>query len=157
MDLNGTPPFTPPPALMPKCQPVEDYFHTWCILNRVTSIRPCNGLQGGDQAILGLLFSNADGTESCVGQIRRDCLGSSKKIDVSGRLWLGFSLKNNEPRVVRVETFHSNVCQDADASDLSWFVVPWHGKLEWWFSFRQSKVCHEGRTSPETRVDFGRQ
>lgn len=157
VDPNDNPPYGPPPASVPESQPMEDYFHTWCILNSVTSIRRCYGLQGGDQVILGLLLLNEDGTESCVGQIRRDCLGCSEKIDVSGRLWLGFSLNNDEPRVVRAETSHYTGRQNRDAGGLSWFVVPWEGQLEWWFSFRQTKVCHEGRASPETRIDFGGQ
>lgn len=127
---------------------MEDYFFTSASLDDVITVTPCTSNQDGMLAIIGLLFSASNGRESCVGQIRRDSLGCPLDVDRSQRLWLGFSMQKRQPRVVKVDTFRSR-------EELTWFDMPWAGVLEWWFSFRQSRLYHEGRTSPVTRIGFG--
>lgn len=148
-DPGNLVPFGPQPSSLKPGTNFEDWYHTWAILNDIRTIRPCYSRRGGIQIFIGLLFSDSDGCESCVGQIRHDCLGSAKTIDVSEKLWLGFqSMEDDQPCVVRVET-----CEPRqETKNIFWLDIPWRGKLEWWFSYTQCKVWHEGRTSPNVRL-----
>lgn len=128
---------------------LEDYLYTSASLNDIASIIPCIGKIVGKPAVIGLLLCDANGRESCVGQVRRDSLGCPLPVDPSQKLWLGFSLERNLPRVQIVKT-----SRPLHQEDLTWIDVPWTGTLEWWFSFRQCKVYHGNLSSPATRRDF---
>lgn len=149
-DSIGSLPPPPQPSSEPERLGMEDYFYTCATLDDIKSFRPSYSHQGGIRVITGLLFLDADGHESCVGQVRYDSLGDKQEVDKSEKLWLAFIILEEQPCVIRVET--SNALEGV--GDFYWLDVPWKGKLEWWFSHRQCRVYHGDRSSPRTRIWF---
>lgn len=145
-----TPPSVPSPSSVPQYDVRETFFYTWAILDSVRTVRPCYMPQDGIRIVTAFLFSDANGEESCVDQVRYGCLDSPKGVGNSEKLRLGFSLETwKSPRVIGIEMADS--FREVGNPGLHWFEVSWKGKLEWWFSYRQCRVYHEGRASPQTR------
>lgn len=142
------PALTPPPTLpRPASTLTEAYFYSSAALDGVAAVTPCRCRVGGVRVTRGLLLHHADGGVSCVGEVRLHGLGPRREVD--GALWLGFGETALEgPNVLEVAT-----SRPGEREGVAWLMVPCEGRLEWWFSFRQCRVYHEGRASPETTED----
>jgi hypothetical protein len=133
-----------PPSAGPDSKIHEPYYYTWSDLSGVTAVTPCQRQYGEKPVIRGLLLHHANAHVSCVGEVRLDSLGC--RLEVEGSLWLGFSTDTRgKPCVTQIATS----CP-AEKGTVTWFALPCRGKLEWWFSFSQCRVYHEGRASPPT-------
>ncbi|KXH65948.1 hypothetical protein CSAL01_13571 [Colletotrichum salicis] len=125
----------------------ESYFYTTAILDGVHMIAPCQRYVRGKQRIIGLLLQFSGGLRSCVGQIRLDCLGSLLPVGSHQSVWLGFSKDDHRPFVSVLELVEPKLTEG-----VWWFEVKLFGRLEWWFSLKQSQVCHMGKSSLPTRL-----
>jgi hypothetical protein len=102
--------------------------------------------------------NNADEQRvSCVGEVRLHALGARLELldgggGGGGALWLGFAdTALQGPSVTRIATSRPVETEmKTESEGVTWFALPCRGRLEWWFSFRQCRVYHEGRASPET-------
>ncbi|KAL2174926.1 uncharacterized protein P884DRAFT_207934 [Thermothelomyces heterothallicus CBS 202.75] len=130
----------------------EDYYYTSAALDGITAVTPSLQQIGGTSVITGLLLHRSNEHTSCVGQIRLDSLGCPLEVGTSQRLWLGFlSTTMGGYCMTRAAT-----SRPTDIRALTWLALPFSGLLEWWFSYRQCRIHHEGQASPETcRVPAG--
>ena len=97
----------------------------------------------GNVAIIGLLFGNADGDRTCVGQIRPDCLGHTFN-DVK-KMNLGFKRVKTGPYLKAI-AFHDAAPSEDDA-ELAWIECVTKGCLEWWFTVHQTQIHYAGQDS----------
>lgn len=144
MAVTHGPAELPMPSSYPKTKliTIGDYFYTSASLENVTEITPCLGEPDINGSIVGLLLRYSNGRQACVGRFRLDRAGKSLKASASGMLFLGFSrTMQNHPYVARVSVSRPR------RAELTWLDLPWEGKLEWWFSCKECKVCHEGKMS----------
>ncbi|OHE90313.1 hypothetical protein CORC01_14386 [Colletotrichum orchidophilum] len=142
------PPTLPEPlSKHPKSTFFESYFYSSALLDGVIKIVPCQRNLRGKQHIIGLLLQFPERRQSCVGQIRLDCLGSPLQLDDHQSIWLGFSTDDYRPFVSVLQLSESKPNED-----LSWLEVQPCNTLEWWFSLRQCQVCYMGKSSPPTRL-----
>lgn len=143
-----------PESPHPEVWQQEPYHHNSVPLTDIVMVTPCQGIHKRRKEVIGLLLHYSDNHVECVGQIRLDWLGSPVAIDASQTtLLLGFSKVQTEswllcPYISEVRFSRPETQKSGEAID--WFEVPWRGTLEWWFSYRQVMVYHEGRTSPPT-------
>ncbi|KAK3300334.1 uncharacterized protein B0H64DRAFT_380644 [Chaetomium fimeti] len=133
----------------PESGPLEPYFYSSSDLSGVTAVTPCERRFGETSVIRGLLLHHADAHVSCVGEVRLDSLGCPLKVE--GPIWLGFSTTRGAPCVTQIAT-----SRPAETDAVDWLALPCRGQLEWWYSFRQCRVHHEGRASPATSDVFER-
>lgn len=118
-------------------------FFTFANLSGVVHVRPCYLALKDHDVIKGLLLVDKYGHRSSVGQIRPDKLSDS--LDVTGGVFhLGFVKGKSGFQAVRVQ----NTAPDEE-DGLFWLACPTYGRLEWWFSWRNSQVYHDGRTIDE--------
>ncbi|KFA54060.1 hypothetical protein S40293_05557 [Stachybotrys chartarum IBT 40293] len=118
-------------------------FFTFANLSGVVQVRPCYLALKDHDVIKGLLLVDNYGHMASVGQVRPDKLG--EPIDVTGGVFhLGFVKGKSGFQAVRIQT----TTPDEDYG-LFWLACPIYGRLEWWFSWRNSQVYHEGRTIEE--------
>lgn len=124
----------------------EDYFYTSATLGGVAEVTPCRAnIVNFGPAIIGLLFRYTGGQQASVGQIRLDMLEPPMKVNVTRLLRLHFILSSDGcPNVDRISFEPQTQVQDDS------FSVPWGGTLEWWFSHRQCRLWHNGRSSRPT-------
>ncbi|UPK92393.1 hypothetical protein LCI18_003328 [Fusarium solani-melongenae] len=125
----------------------EVFYWSSALTEDIIEILPSYHHREGQFQIVGLLFTYLDGTKACVGQVRLDHLGPTLLRDYSQRLYLGFTGLKEFPFVKEVKLSPT----PPDGSHLSWFEVSWGERLEWWFSYRQSRVWQSNRASPETK------
>lgn len=135
----------------PRAASHEPYHYTAAPLDGICEITPCRGINHGRQMVIGILLQYESGHIDCVGQIRRDWLGDPVVIDPSQNMVLGFTRVQSGPWERCSYLFDVRFSRsEPSISEVTWFEVPWHGTLEWWFSYRQAMVYHEGRASPPT-------
>ncbi|CAI0652177.1 unnamed protein product [Colletotrichum noveboracense] len=125
----------------------ESYFYSTAILDGIDMITLCQRYVWGKRRIIGLLLQFSGGRQSCVGQIRLDCLGNPLPLGSHQSIWLGFSKDDHRPFVSVLE-----FSEPKPTEGVWWFEVELFGRLEWWFSLKQSQVCHMGKSSPPTRL-----
>ena len=117
----------------------EDYLYSYASLRHVEEVAPC--VRSG--VIIGLMFTYADRTQSTVGQVRLDCMGTPFITDLTSSMWLLVSRSTvGYPRVMEVRM----TCPE----DPRYFEVRWTGVLEWWFTSQQCKLSYEDRTTMDT-------
>ncbi len=132
----------------------EDYYYTMAALDDITLVTPCRRRIGGTLVVTGLLIRDAGGHTSCVGQVRLDSLDCPLEVSpaTSQMLCLGFSPTSmgghcvTSVIVARPSEMHVSTTLLAS----SWLDLPFRGRLEWWYSFRQCKIHHEVQESPAT-------
>jgi len=134
-------------AQPPNPKLLGSYFYSRANLDQVEKIMPCQRFVCGQQQIMGLLFEHFGGRQSCVGQIRLDCIGSPLQLAGHHSFWLAFSENGCGPFVSTIELSHVEPTRG-----LSWLEVLLCGNLEWWFSWSQCQVFHMGKSSPVTRL-----
>ena len=149
-------PVVPTPlSRYPECRAFyEDYYYTTAALDDINLVTPCRRRIGGTLVVTGLLLRAASGHISCVGQIRTDSLDCPLEVSpaTSQMLWLGFSPTSmgghcvTSVIVARPSEMHASTTLQAS----TWLDLTFKGKLEWWYSFRQCKIHHEGQESPAT-------
>jgi hypothetical protein len=126
----------------------EDYYYTSAALDDVAVVIPCRRQIAGTEVITGLLLRDASGHTSCVGQVRLDSLGDPIEVPVHPPQKLGFSFSSTKWGGHSVSGVV--VAPPSEMEGTTWLVLPFRGLLEWWFSFRQCKIHHEGQESPQT-------
>ncbi|KAL2258767.1 hypothetical protein VTK26DRAFT_7790 [Humicola hyalothermophila] len=137
--------FPAPQSVCPRWS-LQNYYYTSAILDDITTVTPSWHQIEGISVITGLLFHSSNNAHtSCVGQVRLDSLGCPFEVSNPRELWLGFAFVVGGPCVVR-----ATESRPSDAQSLTWLALPCQGLLEWWFSWRQCKIHHQGRESPPT-------
>ncbi|KAH9235745.1 hypothetical protein K456DRAFT_34415 [Colletotrichum gloeosporioides 23] len=112
----------------------ESYFYSTAILDGIDMITLCQRYVWGKRRIIGLLLQFSGGRQSCVGQIRLDCLGNPLPLGSHQSIWLGFSKDDHRPFVSVLE-----FSEPKPTEGVWWFEVELFGRLEWWFSLKQSQ------------------
>ncbi|KYK60914.1 hypothetical protein DCS_02054 [Drechmeria coniospora] len=134
-----------PPSLMaasppPYTQYNEPWYYTNCRLENATEITCCADETASHKPIIGILVRYRDGSRSCLGQHRTDREQHTSTVHPATPLRIGLGkTKRKLPFVKKIST------QDPsrpEVGSLSWISIPWRGRLEWWFSQRQCKICH---------------
>lgn len=145
----------PPKSPLPRATGFELFHYNSAPLADIVEVTPCQGLLKGIWTVIGLLLRYQNNHIECVGQIRRDWLTQPVAINTSESMSLGFTRIMKGPwemcSYVFDVKFSRQVARESEEF-ITWFDVPWHGTLEWWFSYRQSMIYHEGRGSPQTRL-----
>jgi hypothetical protein len=132
------------PSCYPKGNTIGEYFFTTASLERVAHITICQRVMEATSPIVGLLLRYSNGDRSCVGEFRLDSANETIEVGTSETLSLGFAkTAHRYPYVARVQ-----VCPPIETDSLVWLVLPWKGKLEWWFSSGQCRVYHDKQMSP---------
>lgn len=143
-DHSATPPVPIPLPRYPERITMEDYFYTTATLDDVVEITPCRREFNHHSAITGLLIRYSNGNRACVGQFRLDCIGPVLEVGGSQKLHLGFARSHlNAPYLAEAALF-----PPSRREPYEWLDVPWEGRLEWWFSFWQTKIHHGSQESP---------
>lgn len=123
---------------------VEGFLWSQASLEDVVEITTCRAAAATNSAITGLSFRYANGTTACVGQVRLDRLDRPLIVTSSKRLYLCFK-KTEESFSYVSEVLQST--ENPQSITGTWFEVSWAGTLEWWYSYRQCQVWHNGRLS----------
>lgn len=142
-------PFIPTSPAMKGEEKGERFFST-CRLSNVVEVTLCRSQGGYPDSIIGMLVKYANGDRACVGAFRFDWASEPCQVGQAGTLDIGCT---QEPRWVRDIQLEPPPVD----SNLAWMTVPWSGRLEWWFSRKQSAVYHfesEPAHQPAT-VNFG--
>lgn len=110
------------------------------MLEGVVDIACCVDMTISHRPIIGMLMYYASGHRACIGQCRLDWVLDKSRVDPAILLRIGLAkTRKNFPYVAKICLSE----QAATISDsISWMDVPWHGKLEWWFSQRQCQLYH---------------
>ncbi|KEY64398.1 hypothetical protein S7711_08458 [Stachybotrys chartarum IBT 7711] len=130
--------------LSPKLARTTNHHLFWSSapLAGVVTVEHCRVKVERSWEITGLLFCYKDEPTKALGQVRLDCLTGARTVDPTQQLWFQFRLnKGQRPVVIRVEV------TKPPNPDVTWFSVPWSDTLEWWFSFRETHLWHDGRKS----------
>ncbi|CAM1501689.1 Fc.00g036730.m01.CDS01 [Cosmosporella sp. VM-42] len=132
-------PFPEPASPTPKFSIHEEYFYTFASLKDVTKVTPCRRSTNSNSTIIGLLLEYSTGRRACVGQIRTDSLDRAVTVQAEEKLWL--STQESSKGYSNVVTCDVGVLPP-DWKGLTFVEAAWEGKLEWWFSSKQSQVCY---------------
>ncbi|KAL2159726.1 hypothetical protein VTH06DRAFT_2295 [Thermothelomyces fergusii] len=127
-----------------ECQ--EPYYYSSAHLDGVSLVTPSLACIGDTSVITGLLLRHSNKHTSSVGQVRLDSLGPPFKVRPSDRLYLGLLETNMGGHCVVIAA----TSRPSDTRSIVWLDLPWHGLLEWWFSYRQCKIHHGNKSSPDT-------
>ncbi|KAI0161801.1 hypothetical protein GGR52DRAFT_561172 [Hypoxylon sp. FL1284] len=131
---------------------VDRFFYSSASLVDVVGVRPCCLKRGEMSAIIGLILRDSDGFETAVGQVRLDTLQDSVQIDRSEKMTLEFSKNGRVPYATGIHFAPMDHVVDANSEQSVLLDVPWKGKIEWWFSERQCRVFHNGKTAQKKWV-----
>jgi hypothetical protein len=133
----------------------SQYFYTFGSLDRLDSldsvveVTPClSEVKGFEPVIVGLIFRYKDGRRASIGQIRLDRFQPALEVDIAS---MGMCLRfvRSAQGFINVIGVDVQTCPPSDEQVYdARLEVPWQGKLEWWFSHRESWVCHEFQSSP---------
>ncbi|CRK19048.1 hypothetical protein BN1708_012501 [Verticillium longisporum] len=132
-----------PPSLTPSSPPPytqynEAWYYTNCRLEDVVEVTCCIDQSAPHQPIIGMLLRYGNRHRACVGQYRLDWALDTISVDRSKMLSIG--LGRTKRRFLYVAELGLQRLGTTDSGSLSWMNIPWHGRLEWWFSQRQSKL-----------------
>lgn len=137
---NPYPPSLTPSSPPPYTQYNEPWYYTNCRLEDVVEITCCTDRTASHKPIIGMLIGYGNGRRACVGQYRMDWAMETLTVSPSGRLRIGLGkTRRNFPYVASI-SLPGLATPDSDS--LSWMDMPWHGKLEWWFSQRQCRLYY---------------
>lgn len=129
----------------PTTSPFEGFLRSSAPLYGVSAFRQCRRCIEGRWEVIGLLFMYDDGAISSVGHVRWDYLGDTMPVMYPDHLWLAFKRTAGSGCPYIAE---ARLSQAEDRSQ--WFQLSWHGRLEWWCSYRQCQIRSNGRTSIHT-------
>jgi hypothetical protein len=116
-----------------------DYFYSSATLKNDVEVTPCWGKQPNHSQVIGLLFRYSSGGRVCVGRFRVDHAGTTLEVGNSQNLYLGCRwMEHYYPYVASVELY-------PPSASLKWLNLPWMGKPEWWFSYKNCKLYHNSK------------
>jgi len=136
-----------PPSLIPSAPPPytlynEVWFYTNCRMENIKEIVYCVDETVTDKPVTGMMLHYTNGRRSCLGQYRPDLALVSLRTDATKKLRIGVGKTSKRfPFVAEVTVL---VHGAAELRSSTWVDVPWHGRLEWWFTLRQCKLRHFG-------------
>lgn len=121
----------------------DNFFWTWADLSNIARIAICRA-SDGTKSINGLLLRYGDEHITSVGEIRLDKMEAWVSFNAVEDVWLTFS--SQPPRLEQI-----NLCMPQISTPGKMVMkIPMHGKLEWWHSRGQCRICHDGQVSPPT-------
>jgi hypothetical protein len=92
--------------------------------------------------MIGLLLSYKSGEVSSIGRVRWDCLGEITPVLPRDQLWLAFKRTfRGHPYVTAARL------SDVPVAGTGRVGISCDGTLEWWYSYRQCHIIHNGRTA----------
>lgn len=144
-DPFGTLSLPVPVSQYPKATSAESYFYTFASLDNLDFFEACsfNGI------ITGVLLHYGDGSRAVVGQVRLDRLAAKQYVPRDATI--RFVVTRNVaqcPKVSAVLVLTADMYEQLPRMNFDLDLeVPCHGKLEWWYTWRQCQLAHEGRTS----------
>jgi hypothetical protein len=144
------PRLVPPQLPCPPPSPQEWYMWNAASTSGITSMRACLSQRLGRRVVRGLLFRYCDGLEESVGEVRFDSLTPPTQIDEGSTMWFEFDkTPDGCPHLVDVSFQPPHPGEQR-------FLMPinGHGHIEWWFSYRQCLVWHDGHVSPSVMEQF---
>jgi hypothetical protein len=107
----------------------------------VTQITLCKDAYASHEPILGMLLQYIDGHRTCLGQFRFDMALEAILVNQTSALHIGSGrTETSLPYVAKV------TIGQPDRVDLAWLDINWDGKLEWWFSNRQTVLRWDSMT-----------
>ncbi|KAI1820331.1 hypothetical protein F4861DRAFT_73742 [Xylaria intraflava] len=134
-----------PIPLMPSSPPPytqynELWYYTNCRMEDVMEITCCADKVAPHRPIIGMLLRYSNGRRACVGQYRMDWTVDTLTVDPLRPLSIGLGrTKRRFPYVAEVSL---KGLGKSGLDSISWMDIPWHGRLEWWFSQRQCKLSY---------------
>lgn len=131
-------PSSPPPYT----QYNEPWYYTNCRMEDALEITCCTDNTAPHKPIIGMLLRYSNGGRACVGQYRMDWALDTFTVNPSKALRIGFGKTRRNFLYVARTSLQGLASPDLDS--LTWVDIPWHGRLEWWFSQRQCKLCYSG-------------
>ncbi|SPO00879.1 uncharacterized protein DNG_03627 [Cephalotrichum gorgonifer] len=137
-----TSPAAYPPCLVPAFPPpYSEYNELWhytnCRMEDVVEVTLCVDPTDQVKPIIGILVHYRNGCRACLGQYRLDWTEPPIFVDPSRALRIGMGRSPEKlPYVAEVGQGDA----DPDLEGAQWMEVPWQGRLEWWFSHRQSRL-----------------
>ncbi|OTB05541.1 hypothetical protein M426DRAFT_319811 [Hypoxylon sp. CI-4A] len=130
----------------PESTTLEDYFYTSASLVNVIGVIPCRSTNSDIVSIVGIILNYANGYQTTVGQVFVDRLEPVVDVSPSETMIFQFSTVDGFPYVTNI---HFSSLESVPASGME---IHWNGRLEWWFSYRQCKIYHNGKASPITKM-----
>ena len=112
-------------------------FFTFAPLEHVTKVTPCRRSTTSSSTVVGILFEYSTGRQACVGQIRTDSLDRPFTVQSGEKMWLG--VKETSKGRTNVVTCDVDVAPPP-RDDVTFLEIRWEGKLEWWFTAKESRV-----------------
>ncbi|KHN94543.1 DNA helicase, ATP-dependent, RecQ type [Metarhizium album ARSEF 1941] len=143
-----------PEAAIPKAVPRrfgQSLFFSCCRLENVEAVTPCCGKRQRHRPIIGMLLQYDDGTRSCVGQYRLDWALDPVVVQSELPMWIRQGELEGSKKFVSEVRLHGR--KDGDNAK-SWQEIPWHGKLEWWYSSQEASPPSK-RRKRETEIKNG--
>lgn len=133
-----------PTSQYPKATSAESFFYASASLADVEFLEPCKF----DHHITGILLHYRDGSRVVVGQVRLDRLGQKQHVprDATIRFVVTRNLAQC-PKVKAVLVLLPDMRERLPRMNVGDLEVTCRGRLEWWYTWRQCQLAHEGRTS----------
>lgn len=116
----------------------EIWYHTSASLIDIVEITACKEVSHEGFEVVGALFSYADGHKESIGQYRLDYDLESHIVVPVTHLHVG--TKRNRLGLSYVAFLR--VTQLPNEQLVDWLDIPLSGRLEWWYSLRQSRIDH---------------
>lgn len=116
-----------------------DNFYSGATLSGAVQVSVCRIKHAAHSYIAGLLLRYSNGDRVCLGEVCPASAGPWLEVGSSESFWVGTSeMVDLGPYVARIELDPPD-----DMGQLRWTKFPWKGKLDWWFTYSQSKLFHE--------------
>jgi hypothetical protein len=126
----------------------HNFVTTSASLSDVRTITPCRGWKyefAGQ--VVGLLLTYGDGRQSCVGQVRLDCLSTPLSVS-SNNFWLGCTNRKIKSYSWNMKFTLLCVSEPLPSEDTEYIEIPLRGRLEWAVSSWRSAVRHAEEEEP---------
>jgi hypothetical protein len=137
-----------PTRPFPGTQYNEPWFFSCCNMQGVAEITLCRDVSSSYKPVMGMQLRYNDGHRACLGQFRFDMALETITVDQSWALHIGSrGTRKSFLYVTEVTT------REPDRGELDWLDASWDGKLEWWFSPRQTVLRWDSTASSIREVE----